>query len=416
MVNVNAGLAARTHAANAPSPLIQDPFARPVAGATAYSPTIITTESLPLPGAPTADEYFAGRVGRRVEAIRFDVLDRDRNPLGTLAVDRDTSPRITNDVSRSLRRQVEGLHVLPRPVGDQDPTRFYADELDTLTMRVKPWWIVSGLTTPFPLGVFVLADDNAEVYSWGEPRSMSGVDYCHTLAQPLSQNVGYPAGWLITDALRTEADRWGIGGSERVIDSSATRISEPVAWAAGRDTGLKVMESLCALAGFFPPYFDNNGLLRCVHATDLATAQPAYTYGYGVGAVLAGSILRSSDILDAPNRYVAIDTSAQKGPVVGIYDVPASAPHSYAHRGFFVVRTVELQGLESQEAATAAAAAAAASDSATYSWLAFDTPPDPRHDTFDVLSFDGVNYRQQGWSLECKAGGTHSHDCRGTYQ
>jgi hypothetical protein len=173
------------------------------------------------------------------------------------------------------------------------------------------------------------------------------------------------------------------------------------------------MESLCAMAGFLPPYFNNSGILVCRAAPDLVSASPDFSYGANT-VVYPGTAVMSDDILTAPNQYLVVGSSAQI-ELVGIFDVPDVAPNSFANTGRYRRKTIDVQGLTTQADANAAAAAAYASDSSTYTWLSFDTPVDPRHDTWDIVSFDGVNYRQLGWGIECHSGGTMHHDLRGTY-
>lgn len=366
-----------------------------------------------MTGAPTAAQQFAGDVGIRTEGIRFDVLDQDLNLLGTLALDRTAVPSISNDVNRTIRRQISNLVVQPRPLSDQNATRFYAEDLSTLGARVRPVWLL-GTGEEYNLGIFLFGDDSKTLYSWGEPRDCIGVDQMVLLDQDLAVSVGYPVDTVISDALNEQADALGIGTTRRVIEASGTLIAEPIAWAAGRDTYTRVFEGLCAAAGFLPPYFDNDGILTCRAAPDLTTAVPDFTYGYGT-VVINGSAVMSSDILTAPNRYIAVSSSAQDSPIVGTFDVPAAAPHSFENTGRRITRTISIQGLESVAAAYAAAAAEYARDSGTYTWLQFDTPVDPRHDTFNIIAFDSVNYREQAWSIQCRAGGVMHHDARGTY-
>ena len=362
----------------------------------------------------TAAQQFAGTVGQRVEGLRVDVLDADLNELGVLAVSRDQVPTIVNDVNRNIARTIEGLQVPARPRGDQNTSRYYAEDLDTLTMRIAPYWLL-GTGEEYELGKFLFGDDSATVWSWGSPRELMGVDQMVLLDHDLDAAVGYPAGTIISDALIEQADLENIGAPRRNIEVTRQALSEPIGFAPGRDTRRRVVESLCALAGYLPPYFSNAGLLTCISAPDLAAASPAFKYGYGVGAVIDGSIVTSNDLLNAPNRYIVIDSAARDTPITGTFDVPDAAPHSYANTHRRITRTVTLQALGDVAAANAAAAAVYQSESATYSWLQFSTPIDPRHDTFDVISFDNVNYRQLQWSIECVAGGRMEHDARGTY-
>lgn len=369
--------------------------------------------------APSGDAQLDGLVPVLGESVRFDLYDANGNLLGVLAVeyvedDGEHIPRISNDVNRRTKRQLDGLRIPARPLVDRSTRRFYAEDIDPLSMRVRPSWLLA-TGEEYPMGEFLWADDSAMLWSWGEPRDCSLVDQCLVLDQDLDRNVGYSVGTNIGAALAEQAEVAGISAERRIIESSTRALSEPIAWAAGRDRRLVIFESLCSLAGFLPPYFDNDGRLVCRSAPDLVSAAPDFRYGLGVGRVIPGTPVRSSDILNAPNRYVVIDSSAQDSELVGMFDVPDSAPHSFANRHIHVVRTLDLQGLTDQAAADDAAAAAYAADSSTYSWLAFSTPPDPRADTFDVVAFEEVNYRRLSWAVELRPGRTMTHNARGTY-
>ncbi len=365
---------------------------------------------------PTGAEQLNGDVPMLGESVRWDLYDVDDFVLGELAVERAPSPpRISNDVGRTMRRQISGLRVPARPRAEFGVNwRYYAEDIAPLTMRVKPVWVLA-TGDEYALGTFVWGDDSRTIWSWGEPREGILLDLCVLLDQDLDENVGYDKGAFIQAALEEQADAVGIDGDHRIIEASDRDLREPIAWAAGRDKRLKVMESLCSLGGYLPPYFNNDGILVCRSAPDLASAAPDFVYGFGSGRVLPGSAVASNDILNAPNRYVTIDTASVETPLVGTFDVPDFAPNSFFNRGFHITRTVELQGLTDQAAADDAAAAAYAADSSTYSWLAFNTPPDPRHDTFDIIAFAGVNFRQLAWSYTLTPGAQMSHDCRSTY-
>jgi hypothetical protein len=355
---------------------------------------------------------FDAPIGQRSEGVRFWLLDRHEDRLGALMVDRDNPPTISNDTGRSVRRTVSGVRVPPRPVYDVDPTHFYAEDVDTLTTRVSPEWVL-GTGETYPMGIFVWGDDSRVLWSWGEPLFGELTDLTTDLDQPLDESLGFDSRQNLTDALIEIADSEGIGTDKREIDFTSASTGQPIAWAAGRDTKLKAMESLCALAGFLPPYYNNAGLLVCRAAPDLSSATPDYVYGANTVVVL-GSPVMSNDLLTAPNRYVVVGSGVEE-EIVGTFDIPDAAPNSFANIGRIRRRTIDMQGVESNTEADYAAAAAYASDSSTYSWLAFETPPDPRHDTWDIISFDGANFRQLAWSLDCSAGGTMTHDCRGVY-
>lgn len=384
-------------------------------------PTVIPNFALSfqLPsGAPqaaavmTITQVLEGVVPQRTEGMRWDVLDRDRNVVGALMVARDHVPHIENDTTRPVRRSISDMMIAPRPVYDVDTSHIYAGEVNPLRQLVMPWWVYS-TGDEFPLGLFGWGSDAAEVWSWGEPRHATLADLMSELDQPLDRAVGYAAGTSVYDALVDCCDQENIPASDRNIEACDCILSVAVGGAPGRDTRLSVMETLCRLAGFFPPYRDNRGVLTCRSAPDLATAAADFAYGPGT-VVREGSPLLSSDILTAPNRYVVIGGNPS-AELVGTFDIPDAAPNSFVNRGKLVRKTIDLQGIETQAQADTAAAAAYAADSSTYSWLSFETPVDPRQDTFDILSFVDVNYRQLRWAIECKVGGIMQHDVRGTY-
>ncbi len=358
-------------------------------------------------------DQLDGLVPVRSETVRFDLHNASGTKLGMLAVDMTARPRITNDTGRSIRRTLEGLRIPPRPLHDQDTTRFYAGEINPITQNVRPQWILQPSGDEYPLGVFYFADASTSIHTWGEPLDCSLVDRCVDLDQPLETTVGYAAGTLVQVALVAEAILAGITDTSQ-IESSTVVLGEPIAGAAGRDTRLRVMEQLCAKAGFLPPYFDNSGALVCRSAPILASANADFDYGLDTRVIL-GSILQSDDSLSSPNRWIALDPAATVTPFVGVFDIPDAAPNSFANTARRRVRVIEIVGLADQAAANAAAQAAYATSGATFTWLSFQTPSDPRHDTFDIIDFDGTLYREVAWTLELTAGGIHRHDLRGAY-
>lgn len=346
----------------------------------------------------TGDEFLdLDGVSRRNEKVRFDILDAYNVPTGrTLDVDRDNSPTITVDVDRSIRRTMDNL-IIPAN----------AESVDFFRERIQPRWILSN-GDEYPLGVFLFADATRNVTTYGSSIECNLVDQCLILDQDLSETVSYD-GENITGALAEQAA--GAGVVSPLIENTLANVSTPTAWTAGRDSRLKVMEDLCALAGFLAPYFDNDGNLVCRDTPDWASATPDFIYDSGT-IIIANTISESDDLLRAPNRYRVTDTGSSDNEITGVFDVPASEPFSEARRGYIVQKSIEMQGLENDAAAEAAAVAAYLQDVSAYRWLQFSTTPDPRHDVFDLIESDGIRYREVGWSLELRAGGEMTHDLR----
>ena len=112
---------------------------------------------------------------------------------------------------------------------------------------------------------------------------------------------------------------------------------------------------------------------------------------------------------------MVIESGASETPIVGTAEVDADAPHSEPNRGFFVPQVIHVQGLADQTAADNAAMVAEAQDPDAFEYVLFDTVPNPEHDTFDVISYAGNNYREEAWSLPLRDGSPMAHSLRRIY-
>jgi hypothetical protein len=195
-------------------------------------------------------------------------------------------------------------------------------------------------------------------------------------------------------------------------DEAGRGLAEPMSWQPGT-TWLQMLTDLCDVVGFASPWFDRDGRMHVDQAPDPAIAPPTVD-GYGEGTrVVADSIVRSNDLLKAPNDFAVFEsgTSALR---VGRFQLPASAPHSFANRGFRVGLTESTQGIETQDQADKAAFNLARSRSVAYEWLAFSSTADPRHDTWDVVEAFGQTWLETSWSQELRSGGLMQHTMRQT--
>jgi hypothetical protein len=126
----------------------------------------------------------------------------------------------------------------------------------------------------------------------------------------------------------------------------------------------------------------------------------------------------TNDLLDAPNRFIvisngAVSASAAAIPIVGRYDIPSSAPHSIANRGF-VIPSVEERQLDTQAQADAAARNLGQRQT-IFERTTLSTAPDPRHDGYDVIRWQGENWLELGWSLPMAEGAAMTHTMRKSY-
>jgi hypothetical protein len=360
----------------------------------------------------TDQQLLDAQVPLQRYTFRFEVLDRTGGYLGELAVSRDNPPSISNDSTRPIRRTLDNVEIMPRPTSDRDSLMIFASDVDPLFMQIRVSMVLQ-TGHQWPLGIFLWADDSEAVDTIGVSRAGQFSDRCVLLEQDLDRTLSFSEveGITVTGAMEQVAESLGI--RDREIEPSNLSFGAPAAWVPGRDTYLTFFESACATVGYLAPYFDNSGTLICRKAPDQSVAEASFIYGKNT-RVIKGTILRSTTLLKAPNRYVAVDSGSTDTPIVGLYDVPDEAPQSFARIGRRIVKTVSLQGLESQDQANQAAYAAYISDPSSSVMVNFSTPPDPRHDTFNTVSFDGETLQELKWTMSLKPGADMTHETRQT--
>lgn len=338
-------------------------------------------------------------VSMRAEGPRFDLVDKDGNYMGEVHPQR--TPQIDNSGQGSIKRRLSSFTLNPSE----------QSAINRLTERVNPYWVF-GDGTQYQLGVMLWADASESVRDYGSWVPSTLVDQGLILDQNIPNTIGFVADTLITDALTAVAIAAGFNTAS--IDASSATLGGPLGWAAGKTKWGQILTKLCGLAGFYDWYFTNNGTLRMRTMDDLTVVTPTLTYKTNQ-RVIANSIVKANDLLKAPNRYVAIDTAAKENATVGIYDLPDSAPHSIARRGFPLVRQLDAPGVASVQAAVDFAQAFAQTDPKAYETVVFDAAPDPRHETFDPVTFYDNLYVELSWSLKCAPGGPQHHSMKRIY-
>jgi hypothetical protein len=358
--------------------------------------------------APTSDDLLDLRgVGQRIDGFEFLLLDTTGAVAGELHPSRDNTPTVSNDWSRSVRRQLSNMRLLPDEAADVDPlgssilARMYLENGDR-----------------FNLGVFLLGDRSSVTHSWGTDRAITWSDKSTLLNQPTTRSVGWGKGADIALAM--------VGIALEVLDLSDIGVGPPsdavfgapVAYPPGTNR-LTIMEDFCRLLGWLPPFFDRDGLLRFVEVPDL-DLDPATVPGYGPGTrIHAESIVPSDTLLDAPNQFVVVESSGRSN-IRGVYNVSDAAPHSAANRdGRIIPMVKQVQGLSSTSQANKAARALAITERrGIFRLVAFDGTADPRHDTCDLVPYREnvdelyINWLELDWQVACIAGAPHQHHLR----
>ena len=123
------------------------------------------------------------------------------------------------------------------------------------------------------------------------------------------------------------------------------------------------------------------------------------------------TIAENENLLDAPNVHLVVNSGPNDLEIVGRARIDATQPHSVENRGYEVIEVHREQGVSSSDEATRMAKTYAAAHPHDYAELSFQSTPDPRHDTFDLIEFGDVVYRERSWTLRLRPGGPHTHDC-----
>lgn len=351
---------------------------------------------------------YIGQVG---STYRFDVVDgvTGRN-RGTLAPLKDPAPTLAHDSTSTISRKLSGL-----TLGETDAGWFRP-----LTDRVVVTMVLGDRErTEFPLGRYLVADDSRLLYSNGRMVPLTLYDEMFIVDQELEEGFnanGFPADLAIRRLL--EYVPLGV-----ILMEAAQGAKVYQSWAAGSGRGQAVTD-LATAGGYFKPWFDHENRLRFVQAFEPGDRLADIDLD-GPGRVLRDSISFNSDLVTAPNRIIVRSNAAgmelgaegaektELPPVVGVYDVPSSAPFSIAKRGFVIPVTVEAQ-VRSKLAASIYARTLG-QQRTIYERCTLTTPPDPRYDGYTVVRFQGENWLEIGWNLPLTPGGAMTHTLRRAY-
>jgi len=350
-------------------------------------------------------------VSQRAASWRFDLLDQSRQVIqASLQVNRDQPPQLSVDTSKATKRTLTGLQLTPDVINDIDVIQ---DRLG-LTMLFHDG-------TEKPQGVFLFSEVTAVILSSMDDTVLSVpalnlVDQSLIVDQQTDRTIAYSPGKRITDAIIELLSELPI---QFVVDSSGAVISssqEAIAWPAGTSR-LRIVNELAAMIGYHELYFDNAGVAQLHLMPNPETAAEDVVIDYPMGGrTYLGLTTKTTNLLDLPNRFVVVNNGATQASVYGVYDIPDSAPHSAANRGYVRAHVEQMQGIDTNDDAALAARALARSWQFPYETVQFSGPPDPRHDTYNVIDYEGTRYLELSWSMTCRDGMPMQHNVRRTYE
>lgn len=355
---------------------------------------------------PSVEDLLEARVPSIRFGYRFEVLDQSLALLRQAHPEFDSAFRIENNVNRDTKRTLSGIVLTGDDAALFDP---WSERLQVIVEYPQR----PGLE--YPLGVFLPATADENLSTAADTTAVDYHDQTLILRQGRRTTYNIAAGGLLTAALAALAAEVNLTVTS--IDASTKTALVPMTWPPGT-TRFDIMATICTALGYYSPYFTNAGVLRCKAVPDLTAATPDDIYYLDERSrILKNSITKPTQSFDTPNTYLVTSSGPNNSAVFGSYSVPSTAPHSVANRGYEVVETVAVQGLASNADCTTAAQALA-SQQTTYDSVSFVGWPDPRHDTFDVVEFDSLMYREQSWVWTQGSGSsptTMGHEIRKVY-
>lgn len=331
------------------------------------------------------------------------------------------------DLTRPITRAISGFVLVPEEF----------DKVDLVPDRVLCFMLLDGVR--YPMGVFRFTEDSRQVdalkvFSTTGGGAGSGLTYSNALNYstnyPYSDNAlvlgeGFSARDLynvsLADTMTTlvrndgtaETLRQGFDpaqemqrillndGLQFAVGGSAAASRNDVTW-DGSATDLDKVTQLAALAGHRSPWSDNNGVVRSVQAVVVQTD----VIPLDALKPTSQTIAITDSFLTAPNRVIVNDNSSIDRSVMGQWDAPATAPHSFANLGYYRTSIQSVQGLGSEEHAQLVAQATGEAYSARK--LDCQIQPTPALDGPQVIEFEGSEWLVTSWSISTAPNSTMS--------
>lgn len=336
-------------------------------------------------------------VGQRQASFRFEMYNGVTGEnLGLVHPMRSAS--MTHDTTRTIKRQ------MTLDFGAVDTAA-----IDTITARIKPFMVFPNGTS-YPLGTFMFTDASRQVFSSGKLGSMAMNDEMFLVDQQIDAGIGGNAAGLGVNTLVPKV----LAGLPIEFEMQSSPYGSVESWSIGTRRGT-ILEALSITGDFFSPWFGNDSKLHFIRSFDPAMKIPEFDFDAG-NQVLRADIIESDNLLTAPNRFIVISNSATDPtlPVFGSASVPQTAPHSLANRGFEILETQDLQVAGIGQAQ--AIAQNLVNRQTIFETVSLTTPPDPRHDSYNVIRWQGELWLELGWSLAMTEGGAMNHLMRKAYR
>lgn len=344
---------------------------------------------------------LAANVGQRQSTFVFQLINGVSGiHKGFVTPIRNTVPTLTHDTTRTTKRQ------LSVNFGVAD-TALIQEEQD----RLLVYMLMGGVT--YPLGRYAFTSEQDAVSTGGSRSSDVLLDEMTNVDVQLETGFPTPAQASSIFAVEIAVGLLLQGLPIPGIDIAPSPFNIVGAWSPGTTRG-QALAAMSQQGDYQTPWFGNDGRFKMVRTINPEEAEPTIDLDRGA-RVIRDSVTATSTLLAAPNRFVVVSNGgdAQAAPIVGRYDVPPSAPNSIQNIGF-VRPAVSNAQVATQTQADAAARRLGLINTITRT-VQLATPPDPRHDGYDVVRWQGQNWLEIGWSMQLVEGGQMTHTLRRSF-
>lgn len=340
-------------------------------------------------------------VGQRQSTFVFQLVNGVSGiHKGFVTPVRGSNPTLSHDTTRTTKRQ------LSVAFGVAD-TALIQEEQD----RIFLYMLAAGRT--WPLGHYAFSSEQDAVSTGGSRSTDVLLDEMTNVDQQLEAGFPSVAQSSTIFAVETAVGLLLQGFLIPGIDIAPSPFNIVGAWGPGTTRG-QVLAAMAQQGDFQTPWFGNDGRFKMIRTVNPEESEPTIDMDRGA-RVIRDSITATSTLLSAPNRFIVISNGgdAQKLPIVGRYDVPPSAPNSIQNIGFVRPSVTNAQ-LSSQDQANAAARQVGLNHTITRT-VQLVTPPDPRHDGYDVVRWQAQNWLEIAWSMQLTEGGQMTHTLRRSF-
>jgi hypothetical protein len=332
-------------------------------------------------------------VGQRAASFRFALVNGVTGEhLGEITPIRGAT--LTHDTSRIIKRQLD----LKLGVAD-------TAAINGVTDRVEPFMVFPN-GTEYPLGRYMFTDFTRQKFTSGKLGQVALTDEMFLVDQQITTGINGVGFGVATVAQSI------LSGLPITFTMEPAPFTSAESWSIGANRG-SMLESLSISGDWFSPWFGNDGQLHFIRTFDPIDKVCDLDFDNG-NKVFRQSIVENDELISAPNTFVVISNSSSNPDfeVVGIAAVPPSAPHSVVNRGFVIASVLNLQLSDASQAQ--AVAQGLVNRQSIFAQVALTTAPDPRHDSYNVIRWQGENWLELAWSMALVEGGTMNHLLRKT--